>query len=241
MMRWLRSTLGVAAMGSRWIIRQPMWLLQSLGLTAAFALMLYAWGGIEALRNIVIAWVVAGAWALGVNLVGQNIAWERLHGQLDMLIASPLTPGAYIAGMTLGSMLFMAFDAVPLAALAAAIGAWRELIAGIAAALLLLPVSVFTGLAIAMSIRNPGSVSAATNTVASLLQLLPPVFYTAAILPPWLRPVALITPTSAAAELARSLSGLPHVYTPADTLAALTAWLVLGAALATRTIKWGLE
>ncbi len=240
-MRLARQALGVAVMSTRWIVRQPAWILQSLGVTAAFALMLYAWGGVGALRNLVIAWIVSSIWAAGVNMVGQDVAWQRLHGQLDMFIASPLTPTAYLLGMLLGSFAFMPFVLAPVALLAAAIGSLEVFAAAAIASLLLLPASMFTGLYIAMRIRSPANISAVTNTVTSLLQLLPPVFYPAAALPGPLRPITLLAPTSAAAELARSLVHLYNVYSPLYPLTALTAWTLLSIAAAARVIRWGLE
>ena len=64
----LRQVLGVAAPSSKWTIRQPLWLVQSL-VAAGFALMSIAWGGVEALENMAIAWLVAGAWSTGLDLV----------------------------------------------------------------------------------------------------------------------------------------------------------------------------
>ncbi len=240
-MRLARQALGVAAMSSKWIVRQPAWILQSLGVAAAFALMLYAWGGIAALRNLVIAWIISSIWAAGVSMVGQDVAWQRIYGQLDMFIASPLTPTAYLIGMLLGSFAFAPFILAPVALLAIAIGSLDVFIAAAIAALLLLPASMFTGLYIAMRIRSPANISALTNTVATLLQLLPPVFYPATALPDPLKPATLIAPTSAAAELARSLVGLYNVYPPHYPLAALAAWTLISIAAAARVIRWGLE
>ena len=240
-MRLARQALGVAVMSSRWIVRQPAWILQSLGITAAFAVMLYAWGGLGALKNLVIAWIVSSIWSAGVNMVGQDVAWQRLHGQLDMLVASPLRPVAYLLGMLLGSLTFTPFVLAPVALMAAAIGALEVFAASALAAILLLPASLFTGLYIAMRIKSPANISSVTNTVSTLLQLLPPVFYPASALPDPLKPVTLLAPTSAAAELARSITMLYSVYPPLYTLAALTAWTLASVAAAARVIRWGLE
>ena len=82
-----------------------------------------------------------------------------------------------------------------------------------AAGFLLLPASVFLGLALAMRIRKHTNISAITNPISALLMMLPPVFYPLAALPGSIQLVALLVPT-AAAELARSPAGYHAVYQP---------------------------
>ena len=55
MFRFLRQVYGIAYLTSRWIFRQPAWLIQSMLAIVGFAILLYAWGGVEGLKNIIVA------------------------------------------------------------------------------------------------------------------------------------------------------------------------------------------
>lgn len=35
----------------------------------------------------------------GINMVGQEVAWARVYGKLQMYIASPVTPRSYLLGL----------------------------------------------------------------------------------------------------------------------------------------------
>ncbi len=238
-MRGLRGALGVAALASRWVVRQPTWLVQDAVLALAFLVILYAWGGAEAARSVVVAWIVSGVWGAGVNTVGQEVGEARLFGLLDMFVASPVTPRQYLAGVLLASLPLLAPSTLLLVILAAPLGALGLVAPSLAAALLLLPVAVMTGLAIAMAARKPTNIAAYTNPVVTLLILLPPVFYPLAALPAWLRPAALLAPTAAAAELARALAGYHNAYPWTTPLLALLAWNAAALAAAKKLIRWG--
>lgn len=237
--RGLRGVLGVAALASRWVVRQPSWLIQDAVVALAFLIILYAWGGVEAARSVVAAWIVSGVWGAGVNAVGQEVGEARLFGMLDMFVASPVTPRQYLAGVLLASLPLLAPSTAVLVLLAAPLGAMGLVAPSLAAALLLLPVAVMTGLAIAMAVEKPTNIAAYTNPATILLTLLPPVFYPLKALPPWLRPAALLAPTASAAELARALAGYHNAYTWHIPLAALAAWNAAALAAARKLIRWG--
>ena len=237
----LRRVLGVAALTSRWIIRQPVWLLQDMLTIIAFLVILYAWGGITAAKSLVIAWLVAGAWSLGVNMVGQEVGWSRINGTLSLYIASPVTPREYLLGTLLAQLLMLPVELAELLVLAAILHALDLVVPALLAALLLIPVSVFTGLAIAMAVKKPTNISALTNPVSMILIMLPPVFYPLRVLPHWLQPAALAVPTAAAAELARSLAGYMNAVSPTWPLAVLLVWALVAVAAARKTIRWGHE
>lgn len=237
----LRRVLGVAVLASRWIVRQPVWLIQDLFLVVSMLIILYAWGGALAARSVVIAWLVGGVWGLGVNAVGQEVGWSRVYGTLQLYIASPVKPVEYLAGVLLAQMLTLPLSLAEITLLAALLDAGSLVAPSLAAALLLLPAAVFTGLALAMSIRRPRNISAVTNPVTMMLVMLPPVFYPLKALPGPLRPIALATPTAAAAELARSLAGYMNTYSWQAPLLVLAAWDLAALTAAGRLVKWGHE
>ncbi len=239
----LRRVLGVAALSSKWILRQPTWMIQDVLIIASLFIILTAWGGREAAMNLVAAWIVVGAWGVGVNGVGQEVGWSRIARYYYMYVASPLKPLEYLAGIVLGNMPLVAVDAsVLVAASTLLLGDPSIVLYGLAGGFMLLPVAVFTGLSIVLRLRRPTNISAVTNPVTFILTLLPPVFYPLSILPPVLRPAALLVPTVAAAELARSLAGLSVAsYPPIVPFTVLAAWLVASGLAAGRVVRWGLE
>lgn len=239
MLRGLRMIYGVAYLTSRWIRRQPQWILQSALGYIGFAVLLYAWGGLKGLENLLVAMAIAGFWNTGVNIVAQNVGWYRIAKIQDMLIASPVTPLHYLVGLFLSSMAF------PTAALAAAIpiaallGAWGILLCSIAIGLVVLLLGVLLGLAIVLRVRNPVNVSAITNPIAWVLTILPPVYYPATVLPQVLRPIAMAVPTAAAAEIARQLSGMPPALPLWIPLASIATWCLAALIATSRIVKWG--
>ncbi|AEM38420.1 ABC-2 type transporter [Pyrolobus fumarii 1A] len=237
----LRKVLGVAVLESRWVLRQPMWIVQEVFTVVAFMVILYAWGGVGAVRHTLIAFMVASGLSLGLNVVGQEVGWKRITGMIDMLVASPVTPRAYIIGALLGHLIFAPAPLAVMIVVAVLLNALHYLLAGFAAMLLLTPTSTALGLAIAMRIEKPTNIAAITNPISFALMMLPPVFYPAAVIPePFRLLVVTLVPTGAAAEFARSLVGLSP-YPPILPLTALIAWLVASMTVAARSVRWGLE
>jgi len=232
---------GVAYLTSRWIRRQPMWLVQDLFMVAGFALLMFVWGGIAGLRNVLVAWFISGSWGMGVNLVAQSIGWDKQGKTMDMFIASPVKPFHYIFGYFLSSLIFLVVDFLYMLPLVFFLDAWGIVLASLIAVAPLLVISNFVGLAIVMRIKKPTNISAITNPIQMMLIILPPVFYPAHIIPLPARYAVLMLPTAAGAELARQLSGLSTWSNLWYPVAVLLIWLVLGIVTSSRAVKWGME
>ncbi len=240
-LRHLRMIYGVAYLSSRWIKRQPAWLLQTILSYIGFAILLYVWGGLEGLRNLIIAMIVGGLWSTGVNIVAQDVGWARVMGLQDMFIASPVRPVHYIVGHFISAMVFPAITALAIIPLIHMLGAWRIALASLVLGLPALLTGIMIGLYIVMRVEKPVNISAITNPISWLLVILPPVYYPAWLIPEKLRVVSLLPPTAAAAELARQLSGM-GVSVPAVIPAViLLAWVTLGVLLLVKTMRWGME
>lgn len=135
-------------------------------------------GSAGAVKNIIIAWIVAGPWSTGINPVGQDIAWARVYGKLQMYIASPAAPHVYLLGLLASHFaVHMPVSIAVLSLISDALDALGLIPAAVAAGLLVLPCSVFLGLALAMRIRKHTNISAITNPISIILIRLPPVFY----------------------------------------------------------------
>ena len=239
--RCLRIIYGVAYLDSRWIKRQPTWLLQSILSYIGFAVLLYAWGGVEGLRNLVLAMIISGLWSTGVNIVSQSVGWYRVSHVQDMFIASPVKPIHYIIGFFASAMIFPVTTILSILPIVYILNAWNMVLLSLAIGLLVLLSGIMIGLYIVMSVEKPVNVSAITNPVSWLLVILPPVYYPASIIPEQLRLIALIPPTSAASEIIRQLTGLGTsvpIWYPATILC---LWATIGVLLVSKTMKWGLR
>ncbi|RLE69944.1 MAG: hypothetical protein DRJ43_03105 [Thermoprotei archaeon] len=109
----LRQVLGLAYLESRWVKRQPLWLVQGVVGAVGFTMIIYVWGSVDALRNLVVAYIIAGAWGLGLNIVAQRIGWDRINHNIEFYVASPVTLSAYFTGIVLGCSLFLASNLIP--------------------------------------------------------------------------------------------------------------------------------
>ncbi len=236
----LRRVWGMTYLASRWIVRQPIWLVQSVAITIGFFALLYAWGGKAGVSNFMIGAVIAGMWGVGINLVGQDIGWYRLMKIYDMFVVTELTPVHFILGVFLSSMVFEAATLAAYLPIALAFEAVRQLVTALLVGVIELTLATFLGLVIAMRVSAATNVSSVTNTLSSILQVLPPVFYPAYLLPGVAKYAVMSIPTAAAAELARQLSGMGASVPVALPLASLCMWVIITFITANKVVKWGM-
>jgi len=236
-----RGVLGVAVLTSRWLVRQPMWVLQDLMFLLGFTIIVYVWGRVEGLGFLISGWITSIGFAVGVNSVGQEVGYHRIMKVLDLMIASPISPRAYMLGATIGSAVFVLAEIPVVVAMGLVTGYWKLLACSLILSLAIMPLGVLVGLIIAFAVKKPMNISAITNPVVTLLILLPPTLYPAMIIPEPLRYIALIPPTAAATQIARTLGGIEVAVNPLIPPAILATWLVVAIALANKVVKWSLD
>ena len=240
-LQYLRRILGIAFLSTRWIKVQPMWLIQTFLVTIGFFIILYMWGGSHGVANFLVGAIVAGMWGQGVNIVAQEIAWYRIMRLYDMFVATELTPSALVLGVFVSSLAFVATEFAAYLPIALAFNGLKYLALAVAIGLGELAVSLLLGLAIALRVSVATNISAITNPISSILQILPPVFYPASMLPTAARYIAMACPTAAAAEIVRQATGMGVAVPLWIPVVSLCAWLVAGFALSSRYMKWGLQ
>jgi len=241
-MRRLRQILGIAVLRSRWIKRQYLWMFQGFVGVVGFTITLFVWGGTDAIRNLIIALFIVGAWGLGLNIVAQQIGWDRVYYTLEFYVASPITLPTYFMGTVLGSTPFLLRNMLPATLIALLLGMKPSLLIPV---LLLsvfsLVLGAFTSLSIVLRLKNPTNISAITNPLYTFTITLPPVYYPLTFLPPVLAKEALIMPTVSLMELARWLTGLPVACNPDLPAVSLCFWVVTVTILVARKFRWGQE
>jgi ABC-2 type transport system permease protein len=146
----------------------------------------------------------------GVQTAGSvyfNKHWFRFQ---DIYVASPVSPVSYVAGLSISTII----GSIPAVVIALVILAfsWPVTVAGVVMILfisLVLWVStVFLGFTIGLSSKNTRKVNTIPQVLGFMLGFLPPVYYPMDLLPGWLQPLAMLSPTTHAAQLAKYYVGL---------------------------------
>jgi len=220
-----------------------MWIVQNFMWTISFLVLFSVWGGPAAVKHLIVVIIVISGWSTGLNAVAQSIGWDRVSGEYERRIVSPLSPLEYILGLTIGYV--VVFN---LSNLAVVLGITLYMGMNIAYVLVLLGLSIlalFTGLFLSLSIilriKNPMNISAVTNPLNTLTIFLPPVYYPATVLPEPLKTLCITVPTAAMVDLGRALGGLPHAYPVELSIAVVSAWLMIAGVFTKKKLKWGLE
>jgi len=240
MIGMFRQVFGIAVMCFKGIQRQPLWIVQSIMAASGLTLALFAWGSTHALENLVLAYFIAGSWALGLNLVGQTIGWERVYHVYDSNVASSITLPIYFLGLVMGHLPYFLVNVTMSIVIAIIVGM------GLLSLLPLLLVSVvstilgaFLALSAILRLKNPTNISSITNPLVTLTTILPPVYYPLYFLPPLVREASLAMPTVSLMEVARLVTNTPATCNPILSIASLLSWLTICTVLVLRKLKWG--
>jgi len=211
----------------------------------SFLFFIFLFGGQRgmgyALSGALVMVVVSSSIALETDA-----AFNRLVLKLqDMYVAAPISPIAYILGISLANLI----TALPALALVMALGSYfmafraAPLPLLLAALLLAWAVFSFLGYIISTRARDMKDLWTWSPIISVLVSVLPPVFYPLELLPPFARPLALLIPTAAASRLVQSSLGLIalaplEIFPPLAVLGleALAAYL-----LAKRMAAWRLR
>ncbi|MCW4051700.1 MAG: ABC transporter permease [Candidatus Bathyarchaeota archaeon] len=242
MIRVLRQILGVAAIHLKGIQRQPLWIVQSIIGVSAWALTMYAWGSTRALENLVLVYIVAGSWALGLNMIAQSIGWERVDFIYDSNVASPITLPVYFLGLVVGELPYFLVNLIMATAVAATIGMQLSLLLPVVlVAVVSTILGSFVSLSVILRLKNPTNISSITNPLYTLTIFLPPVYYPLTFLPALLKELALIIPTVSLMEIARWITHIPTACDPILSFISLFSWLSASTLLVLKKLKWGSE
>jgi ABC-2 type transport system permease protein len=211
--------------------------------------------GITAAQYYLTGMVASGVMQSSFQTLAISIAVERDAGTLKLLRGTPMPPLAYFLGkigqvvvvtvIQLAILLVVAraFFGVPLPGDA---GRWVRL-----AWLVFVGAAAGTTLGIAFSSLPKSGRAAPTvvTPVVIILQFISGVYFTYNQLPSWMHAIASLFPLKWMAQGMRSVflpSGMVHVepggsYQLGLGAVVLTAWLVVGLLVATRTFRWVVE
>lgn len=168
-----------------------------------------------------------------------NKHWFRFQ---DILVASPVSPISYAFGISLGTFI-VALPAVVVALVLLLVSRPADVISvalAILVALALWISMLFAGFAIGASTKNVRRANSLPQFLGLMLGFLPPVYYPLSILPPFAQFLALLVPTTHAAQLAKHYFGLITISTFEIALGwvYLLAFSVIMAVIAARRAHW---
>jgi len=240
-MERLNRVLGYAYLSMLWIIREPIWLLNGFVWILGFYMVFLFWGGSEALVNYTVVVVTAGYWGIGVNVGGQEYGWNKVTRLEEFYIAGPASFGDYFIGITLGMALNSLIYSAPILLLASQIGVLHLMPIVILLGIYMVFIGTATSVVIISRVKNPMNVSALTNTLSTVLSLVPPLYYPATALPSPLDALSSILPHVAATEYVRSMVGMGSALPPIYNVLIMAVWGVALLILIHRYVTWGWE
>jgi len=172
--------------------------------------------------------------------VGTDLASYKIQNKFqDVVVASPVTPLTYMFGVALSELIFGSPALVVLFALMAWHGASTVALATTLGVVALLWVTVTTlGFFFSAYAPNTQNAFIMNGFIATILSVLPPVYYSISILPHFLIPVAEIVPTTEAASLFQGAIGLGYSIDPIFSFLVLLAATVILLLLVSFKMRW---
>lgn len=232
----------IAVLTSRGNVRQPMVYLTLAAMPASYFLVFSMLAGRSLGRHAFLGAAVAFAITGGIVSLPQTVVLYRMRRLHDMIVASPVRPVTYIAGLAVSRLLYVAPPLVVVLvafALFGGVSGWQVL-----ATLPFIAVAWAFGCALGFVISrrwdNPAYISAVANMVGYLLVLLPPVYYPMWLLPEAARLPMSLVPTAAVADLMRWAAGMAQTTTLLIVVqvVSVTVALVLCVWYASRDARW---
>ena len=238
-----REAVYIGLFDSLPLLRDPMLmiLLSLISFLPVLFIFVFSAGESAFLQSVVGAIVLSLAFAgIGsAQSVYFNKHWFRFQ---DIFVASRVSPISYALGLSV-STLIISLPALVIAfvilALDTPIGA-VGLLAVVAVAALTWMAMLLMGFALGASTKNTRRANSLPQLLGLLLGFLPPVYYPLDRVPGFLQPVAMLIPTTQAAQLSKYYAGLLTI-SPAEILfgwAYLVGFAVVLAVLAARLAHW---
>jgi len=238
-----REAVYIGLFDSLPLLRDPMLmiLLSLISFLPVLFIFVFSAGESAFLQSVVGAIVLSLAFAgIGsAQSVYFNKHWFRFQ---DIFVASRVSPISYALGLSV-STLIVSLPALVIAFVILAL----DTTAGVFGILSVIAVSALTwmamllmGFALGASTKNTRRANSLPQLLGLLLGFLPPVYYPLDRVPGFLQPVAMLIPTTQAAQLSKYYAGLLTI-SPAEILfgwAYLIGFAAVLALLAARMAHW---
>jgi ABC-2 type transport system permease protein len=161
----------------------------------------------------------------GMSLQGDLSHYKNDFKLQDMVVSTPTTSGAYVAGMAVGELIY-SLPAIAVLVVLTAIDIHPGVLQALellGVLLLMFLVSVTLGFTLSTFSSDIIQSFAFSRLISTLFSTLPPVYYPITYIPLPFRYAAYLSPTTYAAEIAQGASGMINL----SAESAATAWIVL--------------
>jgi ABC-2 type transport system permease protein len=181
-------------------------------------------------KGVLLSQAIEGAFIMSMFSSGMGLQSDLSHLKndfkiQDMVVASPASPAAYVLGMALSEVVYSIPALLTLSALMAIFvhPSAAQALELLAVILMMFTTSVTIGFTLSTFSSDIVQSFAFSGLISILFTTLPPVYYPITYIPLPYRYLAYLSPTTYAAEIAQSTSGLLQL----STLSFALAWLVL--------------
>lgn len=242
----LREAWYIGLLDSLPLLRDPMLLivLSLVSFLPVFFLFVFSGGNADAAMPALVGAIVLTLAFIGLFAAQSVYFYKHWFRFQDMFVASPVSPISYTLGLSLSTL----FSSAPSVLIALAILVAARPV-GIVAILGIFGVSailwlamVFAGFAIGASTKNTRRANSVPQVLGFVIGFLPPVYYPLSILPAYVQPLALLIPSTHAAQLAKHYFGLlPAPLTDVEVVFGwlyLIAFTVAMAVIVTKKARW---
>jgi ABC-2 type transport system permease protein len=183
-------------------------------------------------RGALLSQAIEGGFIMSMFSSGMSLQSDLSHLKndfkiQDMVVSSPASPAAYVFGMALSEIVYSIPALITLAVLMGVFvnPSTAEALELMAVMLMMFTTSVTLGFTLSTFSSDIIQSFAFSGLVSTLFTTLPPVYYPITYVPLPFRYLAYLSPTTYAAEIAQSSTGLLHT----STLSIVIAWSVLAA------------
>jgi len=192
------------------LLRDPMLMIMLSLISFLPVIFMGIMGDIQKTIQALVGAIVLSLFFGGIQVSGSvyfNKHWFRFQ---DIYVASPISPISYSMGLSISTLI----GALPATILAMVIlfaltpVSITGLLMVFFVTIVLWLSTVFLGFMIGLSSKNTRRVNTYPQVIGFVLGFLPPVYYPLSYLPGWLQPVAMLSPTTHAAQLAKYYMGL---------------------------------
>ena len=190
--------------------RNPLWVVSYLIAPISFLILIRIFAREEMLGFALVGGMLMTVAANGIGIMGDAVFYKNTIKLQDMMVASPMTPLAYLFGLVLSGLFFALPGLVLFGVLMAGYGllsAENVLVLALASLVSLVSLSGL-GFTLATFVGEERFVWPLLSILTFLLTVLPPVYYPSTFLPEPLQVAAVFVPTSNAAMIFHKHTGL---------------------------------
>lgn len=206
----IRASLTLAKFISvLWIRRVPISLLTAITAPLTILFFIYVYGGVNYLAYGLIGTLISLSVSAGLGVGPLAITYRVEYKFEKLIVSSPVTPFAYVLGLALGNLTYsiVGYVLICLVFLIEGMGI-PTLLELLLTASTIWGSMVITGFMISSVLPESRTAFQITGVLSAVLTIFPPVLYPSTLLPPSIRFIVYIIPTSNAANLIQGLLGL---------------------------------